>query len=68
MHQHGFSLIELLMGLAIAGIVLLLVSPAFAALTQANYREVAAQSLISGIQPRQDDCPDAQSEHGDLRH
>ena len=49
MHQHGFSLIELLMGLAIAGIVLLLVSPAFAALTQANYREVAAQSLISGI-------------------
>jgi len=49
MHQHGFSLIELLMGLAIAGIVLLLVSPAFAALTESNQREAAAQSLISGI-------------------
>lgn len=49
MHQRGFSLIELLMGLAIAGIVLLLVSPAFAALAESNHREVAAQSLISGI-------------------
>jgi type IV fimbrial biogenesis protein FimT len=49
MHQHGFSLIELLMGLAIAGIVLLLVSPAFAALTESNQREAAARSLISGI-------------------
>jgi type IV fimbrial biogenesis protein FimT len=49
MHQRGFSLIELLMGLAIAGIVLLLVSPAFAALTESNHREEAAQSLISGI-------------------
>lgn len=49
MHQRGFSLIELLMGLAIAGIVLLLVSPAFAALAESNHREAAAQSLISGI-------------------
>ncbi|MGF6204669.1 GspH/FimT family pseudopilin [Pseudomonas frederiksbergensis] len=49
MHQQGFSLIELLMGLAIAGIVLLLVSPAFAALAEANHREEAAQSLISGL-------------------
>ena len=49
MHQRGFSLIELLMGLAISGIVLLLVSPAFAALTESNHREQAAQSLISGI-------------------
>jgi type IV fimbrial biogenesis protein FimT len=49
MHQRGFSLIELLMGLAIAGIVLLLVSPAFGALVESNDREVAAQSLISGI-------------------
>ncbi|MBK5416282.1 GspH/FimT family pseudopilin [Pseudomonas sp. TH31] len=49
MHQQGFSLIELLMGLAIAGIVLLLVSPAFAVLTESNHREEAAQSLISGI-------------------
>ncbi|WP_213940668.1 GspH/FimT family pseudopilin [Pseudomonas sp. dw_612] len=49
MHQQGFSLIELLMGLAIAGIVLLLVSPAFAALTESNHREAAAHSLISGI-------------------
>jgi type IV fimbrial biogenesis protein FimT len=49
MHQRGFSLIELLMGLTIVGIVLLLVSPAFAALTQANHREEAAKSLASGI-------------------
>ena len=49
MRQQGFSLIELLMGLMIVGIVLHLVSPAYAALTESNRREVAAQSLISGI-------------------
>ncbi|MHC8368629.1 GspH/FimT family pseudopilin [Pseudomonas sp. ZT5P21] len=49
MRQQGFSLIELLMGLMIVGIVLHLVSPAFAALTESNHREEAAQSLISGI-------------------
>ncbi len=49
MHQQGFSLIELLMGLTIVGIVLLLVSPAFAALTESNHREQAAQSLFNGI-------------------
>lgn len=49
MHQRGFSLIELLMGLAIVGIVLQLVSPAFAALTESNHREEAAKSLVSGI-------------------
>jgi type IV fimbrial biogenesis protein FimT len=49
MHQQGFSLIELLMGLTIVGIVLLLVSPAFAALTESNHREQAAQSIISGM-------------------
>jgi len=49
MRQQGFSLIELLMGLTIVGIVLHLVSPAFAALTESNHREVAAESLISGI-------------------
>lgn len=49
MFQRGFSLIELLMGLTIAGIVLHLVSPAFAALTESNHREEAAQSLVSGI-------------------
>ncbi|MHC8405757.1 GspH/FimT family pseudopilin [Pseudomonas sp. TMB3-21] len=49
MHQRGFGLIELLMGLMIAGIVLLLVSPAFAALTQSTHRDEAAQSIISGI-------------------
>ncbi|WP_095057165.1 MULTISPECIES: GspH/FimT family pseudopilin [unclassified Pseudomonas] len=49
MHQRGFSLIELLMGLAIAGIVLQLVSPAFAALNESNHREQAAQSLYGGI-------------------
>jgi len=49
MHQQGFSLIELLMGLAIAAIVLLLVSPAFAALTESNHREQAAHTLVSGV-------------------
>jgi type IV fimbrial biogenesis protein FimT len=49
MRQQGFSLIELLMGLTIVGIVLHLVSPAFAAVTESNHRELAAQSLYSGI-------------------
>ena len=49
MPQQGFSLIELLMGLAIGAIVLLLVSPAFATLTESNQRDQAAQSLIEGI-------------------
>jgi len=49
MHQRGFSLIELLMGLTIGGLVLLLVSPAYATLTASSYREQAAQSLFSGI-------------------
>ena len=49
MRQQGFSLVELLMGLTIVGIVLHLVSPAFAALTESNHREVAAESLVSGI-------------------
>ncbi|KPU51904.1 hypothetical protein AN403_379 [Pseudomonas fluorescens] len=49
MRQHGFSLIELLMGLAITGIVLQLVSPAFATLIESNRREQAAQALFSGI-------------------
>jgi type IV fimbrial biogenesis protein FimT len=49
MRQRGFSLVELLMGLTIAGIVLHLVSPAFAALTESNHREEAAKSLASGM-------------------
>ena len=49
MRQHGFSLIELLMGLAITGIVLLLVTPAFATLIESNQRQQAAQALFSGI-------------------
>lgn len=49
MRQQGFSLIELLMGLTIVGIVLHLVSPAFAAVTESNYREEAARSLVSGL-------------------
>ncbi|MCU1763645.1 GspH/FimT family protein [Pseudomonas sp. 14P_8.1_Bac3] len=49
MRQRGFSLVELLMGLTIVGIVLHLVSPAFAALTESNHREEAARSLVSGI-------------------
>ena len=49
MRQKGFSLIELLMGLAIVGIVLHLVSPVFAAVIESNDREEAARSLFSGI-------------------
>jgi type IV fimbrial biogenesis protein FimT len=49
MSQQGFSLIELLMGLAIGAIVLLLVSPAFATLKESNQRDQAAQSLLDGI-------------------
>ena len=49
MHQQGFSLIELLMGLTIVGIVLHLVSPAFATLIESNQRQQAAQALSSGI-------------------
>lgn len=49
MHQRGFSLVELLMGLTIAGIVLHLVSPAFAAVMESNYREDAAKSLFNGL-------------------
>lgn len=49
MRQQGFCLIELLMGLMIVGIVLLLVSPAFAALTESNHQEEAARSLVSGM-------------------
>lgn len=49
MPQRGFSLVELLMGLAIGAIVLSLVSPAFAMLTESNHRQQAAESLISGI-------------------
>jgi len=49
MHQRGFSLIELLMGLTIAVIVLHLVSPAFAAVVESNYRVEAARSLVSGM-------------------
>ncbi|VVQ13444.1 hypothetical protein PS918_05600 [Pseudomonas fluorescens] len=49
MRENGFSLIELLMGLTIVGIVLHLVSPAFAAVVESNYREEAARSLFSGM-------------------
>jgi type IV fimbrial biogenesis protein FimT len=49
MPQQGFSLVELLMGLAIGAIVLLLVSPSFAALRESNLRDQAAQSLLDGI-------------------
>jgi type IV fimbrial biogenesis protein FimT len=49
MHQQGFSLIELLMGLTIVGIVLHLISPALATLTESTRREEAARSIIGGI-------------------
>ncbi len=49
MHQRGFSLVELLMGLTIAGIVLALVTPVYATLTESIYREEAAKSLVGGL-------------------
>ncbi|WP_277759351.1 GspH/FimT family pseudopilin [Pseudomonas sp. A34-9] len=49
MPQQGFSLVELLMGLAIGAIVLLLVSPAFATLKESNHRDQAAQALLDGL-------------------
>lgn len=49
MHQKGFGLIELLIGLAIAAIALQLVSPALSGYTQSVRRENAAQSLASGM-------------------
>jgi type IV fimbrial biogenesis protein FimT len=49
MPQQGFSLIELLMGLAIATIVLLWISPTFKDVIQSSQREEAAQALISGL-------------------
>ncbi|MFI8224967.1 GspH/FimT family pseudopilin [Pseudomonas sp. NPDC085632] len=49
MPQQGFSLIELLMGLAIGAIVLLLVGPAFATLRESNHRDQAAQALLDGL-------------------
>ena len=49
MRQQGFSLIELLMGLAITAIVLHLVSPAFETLVESNQRQQAAEALSSSI-------------------
>jgi type IV fimbrial biogenesis protein FimT len=49
MRQEGISLIELLIGLTIVGIVLLLVSPAFASLANSNHRDEAARALYTGL-------------------
>lgn len=49
MYQRAFSLIELLVGLTLVGIVLLLASPAFSALAQSNHREEAAHTLAQGL-------------------
>jgi type IV fimbrial biogenesis protein FimT len=49
MHQKGFGLIELLIGLAIAAIVLQLVNPLLSEYTQSVHRENAAQTLASGM-------------------
>ncbi|ROM95980.1 GspH/FimT family protein [Pseudomonas brassicacearum] len=49
MHQKGFGLIELLIGLAIAAIVLQQVSPVLSEYTQSVRRETAAQTLASGM-------------------
>lgn len=49
MHQKGFSLIELLAGLAIAATLLQFVGPHFKALIESVRRENTAQTLASGI-------------------
>jgi type IV fimbrial biogenesis protein FimT len=49
MHQQGFGLIELLMGLAIAAIVLSWAGRGFKELTESTEREDTAQLLISGL-------------------
>lgn len=49
MYQQGFSLIELLMGLAIAAIVLSWASAGYKELIESIEREDTAQLLISGL-------------------
>lgn len=49
MHQQGFSLIELLMGLAIAAIVLSWAGAGYYEIIEANARKDAALLLISGL-------------------
>jgi type IV fimbrial biogenesis protein FimT len=49
MHQQGFSLIELLMGLAIAAIVLSWAGAGYKELIESIEREDTAQLLISGL-------------------
>lgn len=49
MHQKGFSLIELLAGLAIAATLLQFAGPHFKELIESVRRENAAQTLASGI-------------------
>lgn len=49
MHQQGFSLIELLMGLAIAAIVLPWVGASYTALVESTERKDAAQWLAKGL-------------------
>jgi len=49
MHQQGFSLIELLMGLAIAAIVLSWIGSSYTALLESTERKDAALALASGL-------------------
>lgn len=49
MHQQGFSLIELLMGLAIAAIVLPWAGSGYQALVESNEREDTARLLAGGL-------------------
>lgn len=49
MHQNGFSLIELLMGLAIAAIVLSWAGASYKELIGSTRREGTAQGLLSGL-------------------
>lgn len=48
--QAGFTLVELMISIALLGIVLMLAMPAYREFVQNNYIRVAAESIQSGLQ------------------
>lgn len=50
MDQKGFSLVQLLIGLAVIGILAQLASPAFSELIASQRRQVSANELANGLQ------------------
>ena len=66
MYQQGFSLIELLMGLAIAAIVLPWAGSGYKALVESTDRDDAARLLASGLRSARSE-DHAQSDGDDSR-